>query len=471
MEGMLAELRGVDRWASIWAIGRVKQSASSDAVGALVLNVAFPLGRLEAEHSVPTPTRRLRLRLVQSSRHRIGEVMIWVKMATDAIPLAAWLWQNRQEFEPVLRKVGETVDFAGNMLANPEGAVRRAGNLIVFGQPGGGEKVIAFIEQTAPRIEAIEHAVDGLHVGQAAISSSLASLQTISMITLGITALTPVILSVQLVALNRRLGAIQKQIANLHKKFDAAVHAELEAGLEMLRKGQDFLDQRDRVNAYQSLNGALPFCYKTMNYYAKLLGNSLAEAKVNREEARLLARHLSVAVIGVASCHIGLEQDQNAFAKSGVQLDLLRKTAKLVFHELIGRDPAPYLLPPMREHGVTLDFMAKLFQQARDAGAVDPAQDTSSSGWFEQHRDALVHASTKEPLFASKKKWYGTLRAQLQEAVAAVEETNRVIGLARLVEEVRSSGQSSTLAVMEQCKQKAREERSDSCEYFAWGLD
>jgi len=118
--------------------------------------------------------------------------------------------------------------------------------------------VLAFIEQTTPRVEAIERAVDGLQTGQAALSASLASLQTLSMVTLGLTALTPLVLGVQFVALNRRLGALETQIAHLHQKFDAAVKADLETGLDLLRQGQDFLEAKDRGNAHSRLTDALP---------------------------------------------------------------------------------------------------------------------------------------------------------------------------------------------------------------------
>jgi hypothetical protein len=61
------------------------------------------------------------------------------------------------------------------------------------------------------------------------------------------------------------------------------------------------------------------------------------------------------------------------------------------------------------------------------------------------------------------------LRAQLREAVAAVEETNRVVGLSRLVDQVRGSGQ-TTLAVMDQCKHNAATQDANACPYMVWGL-
>jgi hypothetical protein len=80
------------------------------------------------------------------------------------------------------------------------------------------------------------------------------------MVSLGLTALTPVVLVAQFVALSRRLGELQGQIAGLHRKFDAAVLADLKAGLDLLRQGRDYLEAQDRANAHSRLTAALPCC-------------------------------------------------------------------------------------------------------------------------------------------------------------------------------------------------------------------
>ena len=70
---------------------------------------------------------------------------------------------------------------------------------------------------------------------------------------------------------------------------------------------------------------------------------------------------------------------------------------------------------------------------------------------------------------SSKRKWYATLKGQLLEVVAAIEETNRVLGLSRLVEQVRKSGR-TTLTVLEQFRRNASEQDAEQCPYMAWGL-
>src|SRR5208283_377294 len=99
-------------------------------------------------------------------------------LATEGVEWSSWLWEHRGAFEPVFKKVGDVGVFAQAAITNPEGAVRRIGNTLVFGQADGGAKVLAFIDQTGPQLTSIEHAVGGLQAGQQALSASLSSLQT-----------------------------------------------------------------------------------------------------------------------------------------------------------------------------------------------------------------------------------------------------------------------------------------------------
>jgi hypothetical protein len=393
--------------------------------------------------------------------------MIWVKLAAEAASWAVWFWRNRTEFAPVIDGVGGVDVFTQNVFANPNGAVRRIGNTLVFGDAEGGPKVLAFIEQTAPKIEHIEQAIKGIQAEQLAISASLTSLQTISMVTLGVSALTPVILGAQFIALNKQLGAIHELLVRLHKKHDASERANLKAGLDFLQQGQDFLEKGPQTHAQLRLNDALGRCQDAMKYYGELLGNELNEKKVNRIETRLLARHLAVAVTSVASCQIHLEQDQFAFAQSATEMKLLRDALRWVFHETVGRDPGPYLISPMRAQGVSIDFMANVYQQARDAGALEPCEDGSASAWFAQHGDSIVRA--RQPWFRVKAQC-DRLKVQLMEVVAAIEETNRVLGLSRLVQEAQMNNKKTRELILD-ARQHANHQGDDRSPFIVWGLD
>ncbi len=391
--------------------------------------------------------------------------MIWLRLAGEVTNWSSWLWQNRGEFDSVIRGITDVGDFAAKAISDPNGAVRRSGNMLLFGQPDGGQKILGFIEQTGPRIEAIEHAVDGLQAGQVAISASLATLQQLSMVTLGLSALTPLVLMAQFLALNRKLNALQRESARFYKKFDASMASDLRAGLDLIRQGHDLLESDDRSSARNRLEAALPLCIRRMKYYSELLGDELNRKKASVPEVRLLSRYLSVAVLAVASSQTGLEQDRHAFAQSGQELDLLGQATKLVFRETVGRDLPGLVLPVMREHGVTIELIAGLYRQAQDAGAVDPSVDCAVSGWFEAHRDAIVRSGSSG--------WWGwkpqNLLASLGTASAAVEETNRVLGLSRMVQHLREAGR-TTAEIMQEFRTNVPSQKTDSPPYAVWGL-
>ena len=377
--------------------------------------------------------------------------LIVAKLVLQAGPLVHWLWQNREQFEPVFRRIG---DFAAAAVSDPIGAVRRIGNTIVFGQPDGGSKVIAFIEQTAPKLDRIEQLVtevqagqsamlsslESLQVGPHALSSSVASLQSLSMVSLGFTAILPVVLHMQFAALNKRLNALLQAVRSLTKKFDAGKIAELETGIELLRLGMGAHEQQKGTDARQHYNAARRDCLHSVHYFHTLLSDQLAEKSPNREEVRVLARHLSVAVLGVASCHIGLEDDGQAIAQIEAQIPLLQQAARWVFKETAGKDPARFLSLPIGSRVVSLAFMADLFQQAKQAGAVEAKRDYTPADWFEEHRGTISPFSGRLP-FIGKSQYIDGLRRELLEAVAAVEEVNRVRGIELLAREVRAAGE------------------------------
>jgi hypothetical protein len=148
-------------------------------------------------------------------------------------------------------------------------------------------------------------------------------------------------------------------------------------------------------------------------------------------------------------------------------MKLLRDALKWFFHETIGRDPGPYLIPPMRAQGVSIDFMANLYQQARDANALEPCKDGSASAWFAQHGDAIVRA--RQPWFKVKARC-DNLKVQLMDVVAAIEETNRVLGLSRLVEEAQANNR-KTRDLIRDARQHADHQGDDPSPFIVWGLD
>ena len=64
---------------------------------------------------------------------------------------------------------------------------------------------------------------------------------------------------------------------------------------------------------------------------------------------------------------------------------------------------------------------------------------------------------------------YAELKDRLQAAIAAVEETNRVVGLSKLVEHVQASGP-KTAAVMDDCRRHIDQQDANAFPFVVWGL-
>jgi hypothetical protein len=169
-----------------------------------------------------------------------------------------------------------------------------------------------------------------------------------------------------------------------------------------------------------------------------LLDAELKEASPNRAEIRLLFRYFSVAVGGAVGSHIRLEEDLAAIELIEDVMPRLRKVARLIFQETVGRDPARLLLPPVASGGITLECLVDLFRQARRAGAVSSPEDYTVSTWFEEHRDKLFAASA--PYFGSWESYAAQYRREVLEAASVIEEVNRVKGLGTMLLEVGAAG-------------------------------
>src|SRR5262249_54579710 len=96
-----------------------------------------------------------------------------------------------------------------------------------------------------------------------------------------------------------------------------------------------------------------------------------------------------------------------------------------------------FLLTPVAQGGVSLEFLVDLFRQARYAGAVESTQDCTALTWFEEHRRDLFRA---RPPWFGRRKWEAALRQDLLEAPGVIEEANRIRGLESVLLEVAAGG-------------------------------
>lgn len=391
--------------------------------------------------------------------------MIWVNALPEISSWAAWLWQHRQEFEPALQKLGDVGPFANAALIDPASAVRRIGNTLVFGQADGGQHVLAFVEQTGPRIDAIQQAVNGIQAQNAALAASLASLQTVSMVSLGIAALTPVVLTAQLAALGRRLKEIGKMVADIKDMIETRNEAELQTGLSHLDDAQRLL--RDGKNATQRLGDALDNCKESMFFFYGLLGKELGTKTPRREVVSLLSRQCAVALGGTVAAHVALGEDHFAIEKFDRLIPRLQEATKWTFERTVGQNSERFLEPGLSSYQVDLTFLTCLFNQANQAGARKSGETYTECSLFEELRPRMDRVG--RPLFTLYGSYLVELVRELREAQASIEETNRILGLRALIQEMIARGRGAH-DVMEEVRTRAERENTETSPYVVWAM-
>ncbi|MFT3881143.1 MAG: hypothetical protein QM703_15955 [Gemmatales bacterium] len=382
-------------------------------------------------------------------------------LASEMVDLGRWALIHRNDIAALAH--GDWGAFANSLISNPQGAISRQGSCLLYQPEGSESQLLGFFEQTTSQLSDVQDGLSTVAVGQAAVTSSITTLQTISMVSLGLSAITPLILMAQNRAISNRMKALEKQMALLHFKWDAAEVARLETALELLNQARG-LHEKNPTAATSRYEHALKSCLDSMKYSAKMLSNLASEKTLAKQQLRQVALHLMVAILGAASCQVGLGQDQLAFSQSQHEMALLKDSLGLYFVKSVDNNPGIYLLPGLAEHGITLDSLTALYQQAELAGIIKKSDRLSASSWFEDHREKLF--STIAPWF---KKSYLEYRVQFCETSSFVEEFNRIKGLERMVGELSKQGKRSS-AVLETLVREATRMHKDGKDTIFWEL-
>jgi hypothetical protein len=161
------------------------------------------------------------------------------------------------------------------------------------------------------------------------------------------------------------------------------------------------------------------------------------ERRSDRETLRVIARYMTIAVLGEAGCQVALGKGGEAAKAIDGRLPTLQAYGRLVFEQTAGRDPTRFLIPAMAEQAVILDTLAELFRQADPAGVVQKSIGRGASDLFEAIRDDLFRV--KDPWFR-RTRAVRRMDAELAEARRAVEDVNWVANLALAIRESDQPG-------------------------------
>src|SRR5262249_12126882 len=241
----------------------------------------------------PSVTLRRRRRK-RNGRQQGSPPMFKIPLA-DVGQLALWTWKHRQQLEGIPQHADE---FVESILTDQGTGVHRAGSTLRRRTLDGGSQALAFLGQTAHQLADIEKAISGAaDAGEHVMSAlSLASLQNISMVTLGLTAITPAILARQFVYLRKRFNELQKDIRHLPELLESRYVAESESGLEILEPGL-------RQHKLDRIEGALQKCNDAAVFFANRVQSAIM-GRPDRRSILLQSRHLAVAVCGTTRCYV-----------------------------------------------------------------------------------------------------------------------------------------------------------------------
>jgi hypothetical protein len=377
----------------------------------------------------------------------------------DVGRLGLWVWKNRRQLDGVPQDPDEFIEAA---FSDDGAGIHRAGSTLMRRGKDGRGSPVAFLGQSAHQLADVAKAVSGtVEAGEQVLSAvSLESLQTVSMVTLGLSAITPVLLAAQFGYLRKRFNELQKEIRQLEQLLETRYISELESGLELLESGV-------RQHNMARIEGALQKCNDAAVFFANRVQSAIGGPQ-DRRSILLLSRHLAVAVCGTTRCYVAMEEDKEARKALGARVTALSAAARSVFQQTVAKNPVRFLVPELANE-VSFASIVALFEQAEQAGALDTA-DPLQRALASRPTAAEFFQTMRGRLFKSPFGFFrpnlSTVLLELRDATAIVEEANRVLSLGEVLDEAEVAGTKAAECVA-WFDQEAKKEPSP---FFAWGF-
>lgn len=334
-------------------------------------------------------------------------------------------------FTKLLPVVGSKVK---HFVEDPTGSVRRIGDLIVWnGQSR--QKVLAGIESLNEKQDRIEGVVRNIETAQIGLASSLGTLTSLSMLSLGVTTLSAGFMMWRLNALNERLKKIGSMVSDILALLTAEQQAHLLRALSNLAKyeherADDYLKHAEQDSSF------------AVHVYRGLV---LREIDNERRLSALnqFGRYYFLALIAQVRSLV-LQRNKSAMAISLLTDEdkALTLLAQTVFDSVLGEQPHVYLAPCFGPAHVTIDLLTEVYQQARFAGVNTQVEASDSGQMFEHFRPHIGHARVRRPVFGSRSRMEEELLLKLKYLIACLEEINRLRALQLRTEQSKETSQS-----------------------------
>lgn len=346
--------------------------------------------------------------------------------------LAAWFLANSDRLGDAFARMTRPVMTA---LTDSSASIDRIGSVLVA-QQNGQQEVLGLLHLHSAKLDGIGAAIDGLGAGQAALADSIGILSSLSMIGLGVAVLSQIHLMCQFNALTNRIKTIDARVRSIQDMLVQEHRAKLSRGLDDLGKAQGVATSDPAAASRYLFDARLSLAGSRASYAEQLLGHLTAPHSGETVYRWMLARHLVTATLGEATSHLRLNQPQQAVETIRAGAGVLRRHAAEVFARTIASKPTHFLMPALKQHGITLESLGELYRQAGLAGVPGDDGRRTAAELFESLREQMGRAC--DPVLW-KERTVQRLRAEWTEASAAVEDVNRLQGVALAVQTYHSS--------------------------------
>ena len=137
-------------------------------------------------------------------------------------------------------------------------------------------------------------------------------------------------------------------------------------------------------------------------------------------------------------CLMSGDESKRATERIDEEQFCLNAVAKACFDQTFKKDPERYLAASFQPHGVSLDVLTNIYQQAKQLGVIDQPQVDDANQMFEHLR-------------VRGRSWQGMLRGltrgglekdvqSIRYLLACLEETSKIEGLRLMIGDVQKRG-------------------------------
>jgi len=301
----------------------------------------------------------------------------------------------------------------------------------------GNEKLLVGMEQLSENSRRVEQVIKGVQASQIQIAQGMGALQTMSLVGMGMTGVTSAMLLMRLNLVEKYCRETLRLVKRLVVDAEVDKLARLKNGLSLLIRFEE--GGRKEFGLAQD---ATSTCNTSANTFSQLLRSALADPKLGFPAINHYRRCLLLALLGEVRGLLIEEKAKYALDRLKDEKPVFEETSKRMFDDVLGKGPERFLEPWFSRQQVTLDVLTDVWQQARLAGAVDPASTAESpSEVFERLRGKIFRYSWR-PIFSMRGKPAERELEKLKYLMACLEETNRVEAVRLRIESALQQKQS-----------------------------